>query len=96
MIHLVIVALGGAIGASARHLAGLAALRLFGPGFPWGTFFVNVLGSFLDGRRYRLSCETVWRCPRMAYCFLRLACWVASPPFPLFRSMPSCYGSAVR
>ncbi|MBV2359872.1 fluoride efflux transporter CrcB [Thalassococcus sp. CAU 1522] len=43
------VALGGAIGASARYLTGHAALRLLGPGFPWGTLIVNVVGSFLMG-----------------------------------------------
>jgi CrcB protein len=43
------VALGGAIGASLRHLAGVASLRLFGPGFPWGTVLVNVAGSALMG-----------------------------------------------
>ena len=43
------VALGGAIGASARYLTGLAALRLMGPGFPWGTLAVNVIGSFVMG-----------------------------------------------
>jgi CrcB protein len=43
------VALGGAIGASCRYLAGLATLRLIGPGFPWGTFLVNVIGAFLMG-----------------------------------------------
>ncbi|SEJ55061.1 camphor resistance protein CrcB [Pseudooceanicola nitratireducens] len=43
------VALGGAIGASARYLTGVAALRLMGPGFPWGTLAVNVIGSFLMG-----------------------------------------------
>ncbi|KAJ54799.1 protein CrcB [Actibacterium mucosum KCTC 23349] len=43
------VALGGAVGASARYLTGLAALRLLGPGFPWGTFVVNVVGSFVMG-----------------------------------------------
>ncbi|MEP3233159.1 MAG: fluoride efflux transporter CrcB [Hyphomicrobiales bacterium] len=49
MAHLLYVALGGAIGASLRHLSGLAALRLLGSGFPYGTFFVNVVGSFLMG-----------------------------------------------
>lgn len=49
MIHLLIVALGGAVGASLRHLTGLAALRLMGPGFPWGTLAVNVVGSFAMG-----------------------------------------------
>ncbi len=43
------VALGGAVGASARYLTGVAALRLMGPGFPWGTLAVNVVGSFLMG-----------------------------------------------
>lgn len=43
------VALGGAIGASGRFLAGHAALRLVGHGFPWATLAVNVLGSFAMG-----------------------------------------------
>ena len=43
------VALGGAIGASLRHGAGLAAVRLGLSGWPWATFFVNLLGSLLMG-----------------------------------------------
>lgn len=43
------VALGGAFGATARYLSGVAALRIMGSGFPWGTMFVNVVGSFLMG-----------------------------------------------
>ncbi|NNE79882.1 MAG: fluoride efflux transporter CrcB [Silicimonas sp.] len=47
---LVSVALGGAIGASARYLTGLGMLRLFGQtGFPVTIIMVNVLGSFLMG-----------------------------------------------
>lgn len=49
MTSLIQVALGGAIGASARYLTNVATLRFFGPGFPWGTVVVNVLGSFLMG-----------------------------------------------
>lgn len=49
MIHLALVALGGAIGAGARHLVNLAALRLLGPGFPAGTLAVNVIGGLLMG-----------------------------------------------
>jgi CrcB protein len=49
MTHLIYVALGGAIGASLRHLVNLASLRLFGPGFPWGTMTVNIVGSFAMG-----------------------------------------------
>ncbi|MFT5487956.1 MAG: CrcB protein [Paracoccaceae bacterium] len=46
---LLFVALGGALGASCRYGAGIAAAH-FGSGhFPWGTFAVNVAGSFLLG-----------------------------------------------
>jgi CrcB protein len=49
MLHLLLVALGGAIGAALRHLVNQATLRLFGPGFPWGTFAVNIVGCFVMG-----------------------------------------------
>jgi CrcB protein len=43
------VALGGALGAVLRYLFGAATLRLVGPGFPWGTLTVNIVGSCLMG-----------------------------------------------
>jgi len=43
------VALGGALGASARYLVGVGAVRLLGHGFPWATLVVNVLGSLAMG-----------------------------------------------
>jgi fluoride exporter len=49
MSHILLVALGGGLGASARYLTNLAALRLAGPQFPWGTLTVNILGSFAMG-----------------------------------------------
>lgn len=49
MTHLIAVAVGGAIGASLRHLSGLVFLRWLGPAFPWGTLFVNVAGSLAMG-----------------------------------------------
>ena len=49
MVHLILVALGGAIGASLRHLTNIAALRLLGPGFPWGTMAINIVGCFAMG-----------------------------------------------
>ena len=49
MIHLLYAALGGAIGASLRHLVNLASLRLMGPNFPWGTLTANIVGSFAMG-----------------------------------------------
>lgn len=53
-MNLSIVALGGAIGASLRYLVGLAAVRLSGTGFPWGTLFVNVTGSLAMGLVFAL------------------------------------------
>ena len=45
-----LVALGGAIGASLRWLAGIAVFRVVGPSeFPLAIIAVNVLGSFLMG-----------------------------------------------
>lgn len=43
------VALGGALGASARYLVNISAMRALGPGFPWATVFVNVAGSLVMG-----------------------------------------------
>ncbi|MBB3992725.1 CrcB protein [Sulfitobacter undariae] len=45
-----LVALGGAIGATCRYLAGVGILRLTGPSeFPLAVLSVNILGSFLMG-----------------------------------------------
>jgi fluoride exporter len=40
---------GAGIGGALRHGVNLGAVRLFGTGFPLGTFIVNVAGSFLMG-----------------------------------------------
>lgn len=49
MTNLLIVALGGAIGASLRHLSSLVFLRTLGASFPHATLFVNVTGSLAMG-----------------------------------------------
>ncbi len=43
------IAAGGALGSVLRHFAGKGALVLLGAGFPYGTLFVNILGSFIMG-----------------------------------------------
>ena len=41
--------LGGAIGSIARFWLAGAMLRLTGPGFPWGTVLINIVGSLVIG-----------------------------------------------
>jgi len=41
--------IGGAVGAGARHLTGRATLSLLGPGYPFGTLAVNLVGGFAMG-----------------------------------------------
>ena len=48
MLYL-IVFVGAGIGGALRHGVNVGATRLFGFGFPFGTFIVNVLGSFAMG-----------------------------------------------
>lgn len=61
MKSLIYIAAGGALGASLRYGVSMAALRLGGPGFPWGTLAVNVLGSFAAGFLWALLFETTGR-----------------------------------
>lgn len=44
-----IVFVGGGLGAVSRYLTGLAFLQRFGPGFPFGTLTINLIGCFLIG-----------------------------------------------
>jgi CrcB protein len=52
------ICLGGAAGTGARYLVSLWALRAAGPGFPWGTLAVNVVGSFLLGALMQVALTT--------------------------------------
>ncbi|NPA72213.1 MAG: fluoride efflux transporter CrcB [Gammaproteobacteria bacterium] len=60
------IAIGGALGATARYAMSHQVTVLFGKEMAWGTLSVNVLGSFLMGLmvilmvdKYELSAE--WR-----------------------------------
>jgi len=61
LIHFLLVGLGGAIGAMARHGVNMASLKLIGPDFPYGTLTANILGSLLIGI--------------LAGCFAHFASW---------------------
>jgi CrcB protein len=49
MPNLLLVMIGGAIGAGFRYHVGRITLHLFGPHFPWGTWIVNLVGGLLMG-----------------------------------------------
>jgi CrcB protein len=49
MEKVLLVAVGGAVGAVARYALGIQAFRLWGPSWPFGTFIANVSGGLLMG-----------------------------------------------
>ncbi|NOY93661.1 MAG: fluoride efflux transporter CrcB [Deltaproteobacteria bacterium] len=49
MERLLFVSLGGAVGTGARYLVAGWAQKALGASFPYGTFAVNLVGSFLLG-----------------------------------------------
>ncbi len=65
MERFVWICLGGAGGTGMRYLVSGWALRAFGPGFPYGTFAVNLLGSFLLGALMQVGIGTEWMSPTL-------------------------------
>jgi fluoride exporter len=49
VLNYVLIALGSAIGGTARHWASGAIANRVGQSFPWGALFVNSSGSFIIG-----------------------------------------------
>lgn len=56
---LLYIAIGGAIGAVLRYLMMGLVTHLAGPGFPYSTLLVNVIGSFLIGVLIVYSMKTL-------------------------------------
>jgi CrcB protein len=66
VLPVLLVAVGGAIGSAARYLIGGWFASRFGPAFPYGTFFINITGSFFIGlflafAQERASLNPYWR-----------------------------------
>lgn len=57
MQKLILIAVAGAIGTLARYFLGGLVQRLYGGAFPWGTFAVNMSGTFLFGLVWALAEE---------------------------------------
>lgn len=47
--YMIIAGVGGFFGTCGRYLTGVAAKKIFGSGYPFGTFIVNVVGCFIIG-----------------------------------------------
>jgi CrcB protein len=56
--NIVLVLMGGSIGALLRYGTSLLAIWLFGANFPWGTLIVNLVGCFLIGLAFSLAERT--------------------------------------
>lgn len=48
-MNILYIAVGGALGAVLRYLAGNAAVKYFNSQLPYGTFIINISGCFLMG-----------------------------------------------
>lgn len=48
-MNYLLVLVGGAAGSLGRYLVGKLTLDWFGPGYPWGTLAVNLIGGFFMG-----------------------------------------------
>ncbi len=58
MARLLWICLGGAVGTGARYLIGSWIARETGTGFPWGTFAINLAGSFFLGAFMQVALTT--------------------------------------
>lgn len=55
IMKILLVMLGGSIGALSRYAVSLLAAKFFGTRFPWGTLAVNLSGCFLIGLAFALA-----------------------------------------
>jgi CrcB protein len=63
------VGLGGFLGANARYLLGGLIAERWGTVFPWGTFAVNITGSFILGFFLAFAQERPWVHPNWRLLF---------------------------
>jgi CrcB protein len=58
------VSLGGIFGACSRYFLSRFAAKILGTGFPWGTLFINISGSFILGLFLIYTTERAFVDPR--------------------------------
>jgi CrcB protein len=105
---LVFIAIGGAAGAVSRYLVQGWVGDLLGGRFPWGTFAVNVSGSFLLGLVFAMAMDRAILAPEMrvplmigfigsytTFSTLMLESWVLVEEGDLVRMLANLAGSVV-
>jgi CrcB protein len=58
------VSLGGIFGACSRYFLSRFTAKILGTGFPWGTLFINISGSFILGLFLIYTTERAFVDPR--------------------------------
>ncbi|MEH7463264.1 fluoride efflux transporter CrcB [Bacillus thuringiensis] len=59
-MNILLVSIGGFFGAIARFYISTIAKEKYGDSFPYGTFFINIIGSFLLGMLYGAGVAKMW------------------------------------
>ncbi|PFK45916.1 fluoride efflux transporter CrcB [Bacillus cereus] len=59
-MNILLVGIGGFCGAIARFSISNAVKEKYGASFPYGTLFVNIVGSFLLGLLYGADVSSTW------------------------------------
>lgn len=83
LTEVLVVALGGAIGAVGRFFVYVLAAQIFGTGFPFGTLIVNIFGSFIMGVLIE-GLALAWSLPEPVRLFLAVGILGAFTTFSTF------------
>jgi CrcB protein len=65
MVRFLLIGFAGALGTWTRYLVALWAGKTLGPGFPYGTFLVNVVGCFLIAAIAQVAISTTLISPTL-------------------------------
>ena len=69
-MKILLLLIGGSLGTVCRYGVNLLAARLWGTGFPWGTFSVNMVGCLLIGLAFGLAERATWVTPTVRLFFV--------------------------
>lgn len=67
MDRYILVLVGGGVGALTRFIVGTAIIARLGGGFPYGTVFINLTGSFLIGFGMTFLTERTYLSPNWRF-----------------------------